>query len=447
MASITYALRQIKTDLGQALSNQHIADVCRDCGHKWRTRLLDPVVTVQLFLLQVLHGNTAMNHLPRLSGRRFSSAAYCRARIRLPIVILEKLLRHLAAGLQANDGDDAHRWRGHRTFFTDGSACSMPDTPALQEHFGQPSGQRAGCGFPVAHLLALCNAATGMIVDLLAWPGQPHDLNHVARLHGALRPGDILVGDRGFCSYGHLGLLCRLNVHAVLRMHQRTIVDFTPERPQAEGSRGKGRPRSAWLSSLGYQDQLVSWKKPKLPARMMTRAAYAELPACLVLRELRYRIGRRGFRTRQVTLVTTLLDPVRYPASALSKLYGSRWQIEVNLRNLKQTLGMDVLKSRSVAGVRKELLVFALVYNLVCAAMCDAAAATRLAVLRISFIDAWRALIHASHGHPPSAVQVNPSRPGRVEPRVRKRRPKSYPLMRQPRAVLRKALLEKEVAA
>ena len=179
----------------------------------------------------------------------------------------------------------------------------------------------------------------------------------------------------------------------------------------------------------------------------MTRAVWAELPAYLVLRELRYRIGRRGFRTHAVTLVSTLLDPIRYPASALAELYGSRWQIEVNLRNLKQTLGMDVLKSRSVAGVRKEILVFALVYNLVCAAMCDAAAAAGLPVMRISFIDACRALIHASYGHPPSGVHVNPSRPGRVEPRVRKRRPKSYPLMRQPRAVLRKALLEKEVAA
>jgi hypothetical protein len=447
MASITQALRQIKADLGQVLSNQHIADVCRACGHKWRSRLLDPVVTVQLFILQVLHGNTAMNHLPRLSGRRFSSAAYCRARMRLPIAVLEKLVRHLAALLQANDGDDAHRWRGHRTFFTDGSACSMPDTPALQEHFGQPSGQRAGCGFPVAHLLALCNAATGMIVELLASPGQPHDLNHVARLHGALRPDDILVADRGFCSYGHLGLLCVQNVHAVLRMHQRTIVDFTPERPHAEGKRTGGRPRSVWLSSLGYRDQLVSWKKPTQPPRMMTRAAYAELPAQLVLRELRYRVRRPGFRTRAVTLVTTLLDPIRYPASALSKLYGARWQIEVNLRNLKQTLGMDVLKSRSVAGVRKELLVFALVYNLVCAVMCDAAAEAGLPVMRISFIDALRALVHASHGHPASAVRVNPARPGRVEPRVLKRRPKSYPLMRQPRAALRKALLKKEVAA
>ena len=142
-----------------------------------------------------------------------------------------------------------------------------------------------------------------------------------------------------------------------------------------------------------------------------------------------------------------MLDPIRYPASALAELYGSRWQIEVNLRNLKQTLGMDVLKSRSVAGVRKEILVFALVYNLVCAAMNDAAAATGLPVMRISFIDAWRGLIHASYGHPPSGVHVNPSRPGRVEPRVLKRRPKSYPLMRQPRTVLRKALLRKEVAA
>ncbi len=130
MASITRALAQIKADLGSVLSEEHIAQVCREVGHTWRTRRLDPIVTVHIFILQVLHGNTAMTHLPRLVGRRFTAAAYCLARQRLPLAVLQTLVRQVGACLQrANDA--AHRWRGHRTFFTDGSSCSMPDTPDL----------------------------------------------------------------------------------------------------------------------------------------------------------------------------------------------------------------------------------------------------------------------------------------------------------------------------
>jgi len=446
MASIRHALQQIKTNLDDEFSEEHIARICRAAGYTWRTRVLDPIVTIHVFILQVLHGNTAMTQLPRLVGRRFTAAAYCAARQRLPLGILRKLLESVAARLQRT-GDQDYRWRGHRTFFTDGSSCSMPDTPDLQKHFGQPTGQLPGCGFPVAHLLALCNAASGLIVDLLASPWRIHDLTRVGELHPALQPGDVLVADRGFCSYVHLALLCQRKVHAVLRVHQRIIVNFTPHRPHAEGRHTRGRPRARWLAALGGKDQLVLWPKPERAPRTMTPAAFAALPAYLVLRELRYRIGRPGFRTRAVTLVTTLLDAQRYPVAALAKLYGARWQIEVNLRHLKQTLGLDVLKSKTAEGVRKELLVFALVYNLVCAVMCDAAAARALPVAQISFVDAWRALAHASYGHAPTVVLNNPYRPGRIEPRVRKRRPKEYPLMTKPRAELRKALLDKDVAA
>ena len=446
MASITHALQQIKTDLGSVLSEEHIAQVCREVGHTWRTRLLDPIVTVHIFILQILHGNTAMTHLPRLVGRRFTAAAYCLARQRLPLAVLQTLVRQVVAQLQ-HTNDAEHRWRGHRTFFVDGSSCSMPDTPDLQEHFGQPSGQKPGCGFPVAHLLALCDAATGTIIDLLASSWRIHDLTRMGELHPHLRDGDVLVADRGLCSYAHVALLFMQEVQAVFRMHQRIIVDFRPHRPPVEGRHAKGRPRSHWLAALGTLDQLVMWPKPAQPPRNVSAEVFATLPAYLVLRELRYRVGCRGFRTRAVTLVTTLLDPERYPVQALAELYGARWQIEVNFRHLKQTLGLDVLKSRSAVGVRKELLVFALVYNLVCQVMCETAAAQGVLVARVSFIDALRALAFASHGHGVTAVLVNPHRPGRIEPRVRKRRPKEYPLMTKPRAVLRQALLEQDIAA
>lgn len=445
MASITHALQQIKADLGNVLSQEHIAQVCREVGHTWRTRLLDPIMTVHIFILQVLHGNSAMTHLPRLVGRRFTAAAYCLARQRLPLAVLQTLVQRVAAQLQrANDAE--HRWRGHRTFFVDGSSCSMPDTPDLRKHFGQPSGQQPGCGFPVAHLLALCDAATGTIIDLLASSWRIHDLTRMAELHPHLRDGDLLVADRGFCSYAHLALLFMQKTQAVFRVHQRIIVDFRPGRPQAQDRHSKGRPRSRWLAALGFEDQLVMWPKPARPPRNVSAEVFATLPAYLVLRELRYGVGRRGFRTRQVTLVTTLLDPERYPAEALAELYGARWQIEVDFRHLKQTLGLDVLKSQSVAGVRKELLVFALVYNLVRQLMCETGGVWRVLAARVSFIDALRALVFTSHGQGVTAVLVNPHRPGRIEPRVRKRRPKEYPLMTQPRAVLRQVLLEQDVA-
>jgi len=446
MASIAHALRQIKADLGNVLSEEHIGEVCREVGHAWRTRLLDPIVTVHIFILQVLHGNTAMTHLPRLVGRRFTAAAYCLARQRLPLAALQTLVRRVVAQLQRTN-DAEHRWRGHRTFFVDGSSCSMPDTPDLQKHFGQPSGQKPGCGFPVAHLLVLCDAATGAIIDLLASTWQIHDLTRMVELHPHLRDGDVLVADRGFCSYAHLALLFMQKVQVVFRVHQRIIVDFRPLRPHTEDRHTKGRPRSRWLAALGGQDQIVMWRRPTIKARWMTAEEHAGLPEYIVVRELCYRVGRRGFRTRAVTLVTTLLDPERYPAEALAELYGARWQIEVNFRHLKQTLGMDVLKSQTAAGVRKELLVFALVYNLVCQVMCETAAAQGVLVARVSFIDALRALAFASHAQGVTVVLVNPHRPGRIEPRVRKRRPKKYPLMTKPRAVLRQALLEQEAAA
>jgi hypothetical protein len=446
MASITQALQQIKADLQSVLSEEHIAQVCQECGHTWRTRLLDPIVTVHIFILQVLHGNTAMTHLPRLVGRRFTAAAYCLARQRLPLALLQGLVRRVVAQLQRTN-DAEQRWRGHRTFFVDGSSCSMPDTPDLRKHFGQPSGQEPGCGFPIAHLLALCDAATGTIIDLLASSWRIHDLTRMAELHPHLQGGDVLVADRGFCSYAHLALLFMQKVQTVFRVHQRIIVDFRPHRPHAEGHHTRGCPRSRWLASLGFEDQLVMWRRPTIKARWMTAEAHAELPEYIVVRELRYRVGQRGFRTRAVTLVTTLLDPEEYPGEALAELYGARWQIEVNFRHLKQTLGLDVLKSQTAAGVRKELLVFALVYNLVCQVMTEAAAARGLLVARVSFIDALRALVFASHGQGVTVVLVNPHRPGRTEPRVRKRRPKEYPLMTKPRPALRQALLEQDVAA
>jgi hypothetical protein len=426
-----------------------ILTLCREVGYQWRPRVLDPVTTVHLLLLQILHGNTACSHLPHLAGLRFTAAAFCQARTRLPLVVWQQLVRQTSAACEQTTHDEG-RWRGHRTFLVDGSSFSMPDTPELQEYFGQPGGQRPGCGFPVAHLLALFHAGTGFLLEVLAAPWHTHDMAQVALLHPTLRPGDVLVGDRAFCSFAHLALLHQQGLHALFRVHQKQIVDFTPSRspttPKPRAAQ-KGLPRSRWLRELGLTDQLVEWVKPVHPPAWMTPALFAALPAALCVRELRYRVAQAGFRTRTITLVTTLLEADLDPADALADLYRCRWQVETNLRHLKQTMGLEVLHCQRLAGVMKELTVFALVYNLVRIVMLEAAKRQGVALDRISFVDAVRWLSTARPGEPLPPLVVNPHRPDRVEPRAVKRRPKPYPLLMKPRRVARHALRQQHVGA
>ena len=451
--TVTEALKHIKADLAHLLDAPAIVAVCREVGYQWRVRLLDPVTTVHLFLLQILHKNTACSHLPHLAGQRFTAAAFCQARTRLPLSVWQQLVRRTSGPLEQMTQDEG-RWRGHRTFLVDGSSFSMPDTPELQEHFGQPSGQRPGCGFPVAHLLALFHAGTGFLLEVLAAPWHTHDMAQVATLHMALRPGDVLVGDRAFCSFAHLALLRQQGLHAVFRVHQKQIVDFTPSRPHTTSkpqAAQKGLPRSRWLCQLGVTDQLVEWVKPVRPPvhppAWLTPTLWASLPEVLCVRELRYRVTQAGFRTQTVTLVTTLLEADLYPADALADLYQCRWQVETNLRHLKHTMGLDVLHCQRLAGVMKELTVFALVYNLVRVVMLEAAKRQGVALERISFIDALRWLSTARLGKPLPPLVVNPHRPDRVEPRAVKRRPKPYPLLMKPRREARNALIQQHVGA
>jgi len=186
---------------------------------------------------------------------------------------------------------------------------------------------------------------------------------------------------------------------------------------------------------------------PVHPPEWLTPELFAALPAVLCVRELRYRVAQAGFRTQTVTLVTTLLDVDLYPADALAALYGMRWQVETNLRHLKQTMGLEVLHCQSLVGVLKELTVFALVYNLVRVVMLAAAKRQGVALERISFIDALRWLSTARPGEPLPPLVVNPHRPDRVEPRAVKRRPKPYPLLTKPRREARKALMQQHVGA
>jgi hypothetical protein len=445
--NVTAILQRFTTEWTALLQPDALLTACSEVGYTtWRDCVLTPVTTIQLFLLHILHGNTACSHLPHLSGLQFSAAAYCQARAKLPLRLFALLLERFGSAVQRSAVDE-ERWHGHRTFFVDGSGCSMPDTPALQEAFGQSTAQRPGCGFPVAHLLGLFHAGTGVLLKLVVAPLLTHDLARVQAVHPSLQPGDVLVADRGLCSYAHLALLVQAGVHAVLRVGARQMVDFTPGRPFVmPGVRRtpavKGLPRSRWLKALGVHDQLVTWFKPKTRPSWLARETLIALPEALVLREVRYHSGTPGFRTRQITLVTTLLDAEIYRVADLAELYRQRWQVETSLAHLKTTMRMEVLHCKTVPGVLKELTVFAIVYNLVRMVMWHSAVLQHINVERISFLDALRWLSAPSTGIPLGGLIVNPIRPHRVEPRVKKRRPKSFPFMIKPRQELRQQLVQ-----
>lgn len=449
--SITHVLDQFKRSWTRQLEPAAIQRACEEAGHVWKERTLGAVTTVQLFLLQILHGNTAMTHLPRLARMSFTAGAYCQARARVSLRVFQILLRCVTDALQKTMLDDG-RWMGHRVFFVDGSGFSMPDTKTLQDHFGQPGGQQAGCGFPVAHFLCLVHASTGMITKVLTSPLRTHDMSQVARLHPEMRADDVLVADRGFCSFAHLALVLQANLNAVFRVHQRQRIDFTPGRaynmPGVTGKKYKrGLPNSRWIRTLGNHDQIVEWFKPKQPPRWMSAEQFASLASSIIVRELCYQIARDGFRCREITLVTTFNDVHKYTLEDLSQLYHDRWQIETSFGHLKTTMRMDVLRSQTVDGVLKELIVFCLIYNLVRQVMLEASRLQGVPLRRISFIDALRWLATAAVNDRLGPLIVTPNRPNRLEPRVRKRRPKQYPVMKQPRSVLRKSLINKDVTS
>ena len=431
-----------------------IRKVCAAVGHVWRERVLDPVTTVHLFVLQILHGNTACSQVPRLA--RWLAAA-------------RRIAKHVSASLCTSSCvccvRSASIWAAVRCSMTD-VGMAIARFSSMVQAFRCPTRLRCkpssdnqefetrGCGFPVMHLLALFHASTGFLLNVLGDPLRTHDISGVAHVHPDLAEDDILVGDRGFSSFAHLALLAARKVFGVFRGHQVQIIDFRPHRRhsrrfsrRSSQHRNNGRPTSRWLQRLGRHDQLVEYVKPDHRPGWLTAEAYTALPKTMTVRELRFTVAERGRRTRVITLVTTLLDPQRYPAPELAALYGQRWQIETNFRHLKQTMRMDVLRCQTVDGVKKELTMYALVYNLVRLVMLEAARSQNVPVKQISFIDALRWLADAIYGATELRLRLIPERTGRLEPRAIKRRPKAYPFMTQPRDKLRKRLLVKKVAS
>jgi hypothetical protein len=450
-ANVAQIVRQFKRTWTSELDDEAIRTACRQAGHRWRERELGPVATVKMFLLQILFGNAACNFVPHLAGKQVTGSAYCDARARLPLTALQTLLTRATQAMAAA-ASGAGQWLGHRLLIIDGSGFSMPDTPELGAYFGHSGKQAAGCGFPTGRWLALMHFGSGLFQKVLAAPLRTHDLRGLPQVHPELEVGDVLLGDRAFSSFGHLALLVSRGLHGIFPAHQHLTIDFTPHRPHV-GVRGganqkrKGRPRSRWMRSLGELDQLALWHRPAEPPPWLAPEAWARLPATLLVRELRYTIARRGCRVRTVTLVTTLLDPVRYPKEKLAEAYGLRWTIETAFGHIKTTMKMDVLHCQTVQGVLKERTLFVLVYNLVRMTVLEAARRQGVKPDRISFADALHWLATAQPGNPLPELIVNPLRPGRLEPRCIKRRPKKFPWLRKPRQLLRQLLMEQRLGA
>ncbi len=418
MVSISRALSRIKDQSlqGDILDTAAVDRVFLDLDHRWRQRTLGPAQTMELFIRQIIEANAPCAAVRHMAGGDFTASAYCQARARLPLAGVWRISRQVCDQLRGEHDEPAGRWHGHRTFHIDGTGISMADTPPLQEAFGQPGQQAAGCGFPVAHLLVLFDARSGMALEAIPAPLRTHDLADAHRLHPNLCVGDVLVGDCAFGSWAHLALLAARGLHGVFPLHQRRLG------PKRDG------------------DRIETWTKPPNKPVWISDEDYTALPQAIRVRVVRRTIRQRGLRPRVITLVTTLLDQEAYAAQELVELGRGRWSAETSLRHLKTTLGLEVLRCKTVQGVLKELAVFLLVYNLVRAAMLNAARQQGVAVDRISFADALRFIRWTRADAALYILMVNPKRPGRIEPRVVKRRHDKYARMTKPRWKLRQML-------
>lgn len=444
MTSIVDAALRIKQDPSRLIDPEVVADACARTNHAWRDRVLSPAVTLDLFAEQIARGNTPIAHMVRLHQAGFSESAYCQARQRIPVDVFRAAVRLGTDRLIGQTAEPAGTWKGHPTLIADGTGCDMPDTPDLMTHFGQASCLEPGCAFPVAHVLTLFDAQSSLLVDIAVSPIRTGDLTRMPQMHRHLRPNDLLIGDRIFSSYAHFATLQALGVHALCRAHQSRRMTY----PASSGPRERypynrhRRKTPVLVELLGPEDQIVEIVKRHNRDNWLTREQFARLAPKIRVRVLKFRVHERGFRSHEIELMTTLLDPVKYPAADLAELYFARWRVEVNLRNLKRTLGMTTLRCKTVEGVTKELLMFALVYNAVCAVMMEAAVRQGVRVQRISFLDALRWMCCRGEEEELPRLKVNPLRRGRLYARYLKRSA-TYPRLLVPRAIWKKRYLDK----
>lgn len=409
-----------------------------DEGPNSRERIYTVRRTVFGFLYQVLNPHCACREIVRQIQALFAlhnrppvdegTGAYCEARKRLPLDTLQRLRVAVAAATEKA----GQLWHGFYVKLIDGTTVSLPDTQKNQRAYPQPGGQKPGCGFPLLKLVGVFSLATGALLDYAKGNKHHHELRLLQPLLDQFKPGDLAVADRGFSSYVLLALFGLRRVACLFRLHQARPADLR------RGQR------------LGKNDRLIHWHKPKQKPHWLPQSCWKKIPEELTVRVLRFQLCRRGFRPESVTLVTTLLEAQEYPAQAIAQLYARRWQIELWFRDIKTSMGMEVLRCKSPQMVHKELEMFFIAYNLIRGLMAQAGASHAVALERLSFkgtVDSVRqfslAMAQARSKKKQNQLVAQlleiiardqvPARPGRREPRAVKRRPKPYQLLNRPR--------------
>lgn len=422
------------------IEQQHIHDALGSASSLWQGWISPPAVTIWVFLSQCLSADHSCREaVARLVAWRVTqgqtpcsaeTGAYCTARDALPEAACRELVRRTGRELE-DQAPAAWLWRGRRVRVVDGTTITMPDTPENQAEYPQPETQKPGCGFPSARALVVFSLAVGTVLDaaITTYKGKQTGENSLFRtLHDLLESGDVVLADRYFSGGFDIALLCVRGVEVVVRKHQLRATDFRT------GLR------------LGPDDHLVCWTKPQRP-KWMSREQYAALPDELVLREVRVHVTQRGFRTKVVVVVTTLLDAEEFSADEIGELYRRRWQAELKLRCLKVVLQMDHLRCKKPHRVRNELFMHLLGYNLIRRAMALAALDADVPPWQISFKGTLQTLgsflpllatcmpLDAGCAALVKCIATHTvgDRPDRYEPRRVKRRPNNYKFFRHSR--------------
>ena len=434
-----HAERSGSVDFFNVLTGPQLLELTESLLPPHRERLYPPTVTLAMFLKQVLEedgscqqavNGWAMQRLAEgLSPRSVATGAYCRARQRLPLSMMSALARYSGELLSARALPE-WLWRGRAVKLVDGTGISMPDTAQNQRRYPQPGSQALGVGFPVARVVAVICLATGAVLDAAAGPleGKGYSEWDLFRgLLGIFEPGDLMLADALYANYFLVARLQAQGVDVLMEQHGSRHTDFR-----------RGR-------RLGARDHVVAWQKPRQRPAWMTPEAYAAAPDSVAMREVAVD-GR--------VLVTTLCEPQHVHKRELADLYARRWHVELDLRHIKTTLGLDVLRCKTPAMVDKELWAGFLAYNLIRLMMAQAAADTGVHPRQLSFkhtVQLWTQWLslNAGRNQPPPdelfrliAQHRVGQRPGRIEPRACKRRPKSSKWLKVPRSVARQQLRE-----
>jgi hypothetical protein len=455
---LNFLRRQFLQDGGLPFSNVLTQEVIAHAPSSitgWLDRVFSPLVTLWVFLGQALSADHSCRPaVARLIAHRLArgqrpcsaqTSAYCQARRRLP----ESFFADVACSVGRRLDDQADRrwlWKGRRVYLFDGTTVTMPDTPENQAAYPQVYNQKPGLGFPIARIGALISLASGAVVNLgfcqYAGKGQG-EVSPLRRLWDVLRPGDVVLGDRLLGNWATIVFLQRRGVELVSRLntyHRR--VDFR------RGQR------------LGPDDHLVRWAKPA-SIRSLGREAYHALPEFITVREARVRVWQPGFRTREIVVVTTLLDPEQTTKEDLATLYRARWHNELDLRSLKAVMQMRELRCKTPDLVHKEVWAHVLAYNLIRTVMAQAAARHGVLPRTISFkgalqtLEAFQPLLELETAQDAaSRLRLNhdlldaiathrvADRPNRYEPRVKKRRRNHYDWLTKPRAEMKRKMAQ-----